>query len=52
MAKDLGYARQEAARLKMDLATAAAALSLYEKSLAAGNGDKDVSAVVEQFRQS
>jgi len=52
MAKDLGYARQEAARLKMDLATAAAALSLYEKSLAAGNGDKDVSAIVEQFRQT
>ncbi len=52
MAKDLGYARQEAARVKMDLATAAAALSLYEKSLAAGNGDKDVSALVEQFRQT
>jgi 3-hydroxyisobutyrate dehydrogenase len=51
MAKDLGYARQEAARVKMDLATASAALGLYEKSLAAGNGDKDVSAIVEQFRQ-
>lgn len=52
MAKDLGYARQEAARVKMDLATAAAALGLYEKSIAAGNGDKDVAAIVEQFRQT
>lgn len=50
MAKDLGYARQEAAGCGMELVTAVAALKLFEKSLAAGNGEKDVSSIVEQFR--
>jgi 3-hydroxyisobutyrate dehydrogenase len=50
MAKDLGYARREAAGHGMELVTAEAALKLFEKSLAAGNGEKDVSSIVEQFR--
>jgi 3-hydroxyisobutyrate dehydrogenase len=52
MAKDMGYARREAAARGMELVTVAAALKLFEKSLAAGNGDKDVSSLVEQFRNS
>lgn len=51
MAKDLTYARQEAAGRSLDLATAAAALKLFENALAAGHGEKDMSAVIEQFRQ-
>ena len=50
MAKDLNYARQEAANAKMELATAEGALHLYEKSIAAGLGDMDISSIVEQFR--
>ncbi|MGA3178772.1 MAG: NAD(P)-dependent oxidoreductase [Verrucomicrobiota bacterium] len=52
MAKDLRYACQEAARREMELVTAAAALRLFDKSLAAGDGDKDVSSLVEQFRSN
>jgi len=50
MAKDLGYARQEAANVKMNLATAEGALRLYDKAIAAGLGDQDISSIVEQFR--
>lgn len=51
MAKDLAYARQEAAGRSLDLATAAAALKLFETGIAAGHGEKDIAALVEQFRQ-
>jgi 3-hydroxyisobutyrate dehydrogenase len=52
MAKDLGYARQEAALRKMELVTADAALKLFDKSMADGNGEKDISSLIEQFRDS
>jgi 3-hydroxyisobutyrate dehydrogenase len=51
MSKDLAYARQEAAKHGMELETAVAALKLFVKSLQAGNGERDVSAIVEQFRE-
>jgi 3-hydroxyisobutyrate dehydrogenase len=50
MMKDLTYAREEAARLGVSLETATCALSLFERSLAAGHGDLDFSAVVEVKR--
>jgi 3-hydroxyisobutyrate dehydrogenase len=49
MTKDLGYAIQEGAKLSVDLATAAAALGDFQKAIAAGHGDKDMAAIVEQF---
>ena len=51
MAKDLTYAQQEAGALGLQLATAAAALTRFEKGIAAGHGDKDMSAVIEPIRQ-
>ncbi len=50
MAKDLGYAVKEGAGLAVPLTTAAAALEVFKKAIAAGQGDQDMSAVVEQFR--
>jgi len=52
MAKDLGYAHREGARLGVDLATAAAALAVFQRAIDSGRGDQDVSAVAEQFRPS
>jgi 3-hydroxyisobutyrate dehydrogenase len=52
MAKDLSYAIQEAGKLSLELLTAAAALDDFKNGAAAGYGDKDISAVVEQFRRS
>lgn len=51
LAKDLGYAIQEAASLSLDLSTAAAARKLLERAIAAGYGDKDMSAAVEPLRK-
>jgi 3-hydroxyisobutyrate dehydrogenase len=51
MAKDLRYAIEEAKQHAQSLTTAEAALSVFEKSIAAGNGDKDISSIVEQFRR-
>jgi 3-hydroxyisobutyrate dehydrogenase len=50
MAKDLSYARKEAALHSLDLATATAALALFEKGIAGGHGEKDISAVIEPLR--
>lgn len=50
MAKDLGYACAEGERHGVMLNTAAAALQLFQNSIARREGDKDMSAVVEQFR--
>jgi 3-hydroxyisobutyrate dehydrogenase len=50
MAKDLGYAVAEGERRGVPLNTAAAALGLFRNSIARQEGDKDMSAVVEQFR--
>jgi 3-hydroxyisobutyrate dehydrogenase len=50
MAKDLAYARREAAALGLELHTAAAALGRFEAAVAAGHGARDLAAVVEPLR--
>ncbi|HEX8296844.1 MAG TPA: NAD(P)-dependent oxidoreductase [Chthoniobacteraceae bacterium] len=50
MAKDLGYAAQEASAQSLELTTAAAALKLFENAVAAGHGEKDMAAVIEPLR--
>ena len=52
MAKDLGYVIREGDRLSVELLTATAALEEFQRSIAAGHGDKDIAAVVEPFRKS
>jgi 3-hydroxyisobutyrate dehydrogenase len=52
MAKDLGYAIAEGKKVSVELGTAAAALDSFQKSIAAGHGEKDIAAVVEKFRNS
>ena len=49
MAKDLGYAVQEASAKNISLLTAAAALSLFQHAIAEGYGDEDFSAVTKSF---
>ena len=51
MAKDLAYAIEAAAARGQPLASAAAALATFQAAIAAGDGDKDMSAVVKQFRR-
>ena len=51
MAKDLAYAAKEGDGLSVPIATGAAALEVFERALKAGLGEKDIAAVVEQFRQ-
>ena len=50
MAKDLRYAVAEADHQALDLDMGRAALRVFEHAIAAGQGDDDMSAVVEQFR--
>jgi 3-hydroxyisobutyrate dehydrogenase len=50
MAKDLRYAVEEADHQALDLDMGRAALRVFEHAVAAGQGDEDMSAVVEQFR--
>jgi 3-hydroxyisobutyrate dehydrogenase len=50
MAKDLRYALAEGEQHLLKLTTAASALEVFEQSIAAGQGGKDMSAVIEQFR--
>jgi 3-hydroxyisobutyrate dehydrogenase len=50
MAKDLTYAAAESKRLNLDSVTAPAALKLFEQAIAHGDGESDLSAIVEQFR--
>lgn len=52
MAKDLGYAIQESGKNSVELATATAALGVFQKGIAAGHGEKDMAAVVEPLRAS
>jgi len=52
MTKDLGYAVDEAKRHSLDLTTGAAAHSVFKQAIASGHGDKDMAAVVEQFRMT
>jgi 3-hydroxyisobutyrate dehydrogenase len=51
MAKDLGYAISGARNDSLELATAKAALAVFQNSIAAGHGEQDMAAVVEQFRK-
>jgi 3-hydroxyisobutyrate dehydrogenase len=51
MAKDIIYAKQDAAVHSLDLTTATAALALFQKGVAAGLGEKDIAAVIEPLRQ-
>ena len=51
MAKDLGYAIGEGRGHSVELATAAAALGDFKAAIAAGLGEKDMSAVVEPMRR-
>jgi 3-hydroxyisobutyrate dehydrogenase len=52
MAKDLTYAREEAAQVGLNLQTAACALGLFERAIASGQGERDFSAVIEPIRAS
>ena len=50
MAKDLRYVVSEADHQALDLDMGRAALRVFEHAIAAGQGEEDMSAVVEQFR--
>jgi 3-hydroxyisobutyrate dehydrogenase len=50
LAKDLGYAIAEGQSVGVPMAMASGALELLRNSIARGDGDKDMAAVVEQFR--
>lgn len=52
MAKDLTYAKSEAARAGVDLATGAAALERFQEAVGAGLGARDMSAVSQVFNGS
>ncbi len=52
MAKDLGYAIDEASHRGLDLKTASSALAVFKHAIAQGHGDEDFSAVVKSLRQS
>jgi 3-hydroxyisobutyrate dehydrogenase len=51
MEKDLGYSIQEASRQKIALETAQAARAAFQRSVAAGRGRQDLSAIVESLRE-
>lgn len=50
MAKDVGYAIDEAAAHGVPLETGRAARQQYQRAMAAGHGDQDMAAVVEPMR--
>lgn len=50
MAKDLRYAVQEAARGGVRLETAALAQGIFDRAVAAGQGEKDMAALIELLR--
>jgi 3-hydroxyisobutyrate dehydrogenase len=52
MAKDLRYAVSEADHQGLDLDMGRAALRVFEHAISAGQGEEDMAAVVEQFRQA
>ena len=49
MAKDLGYAIDEASHEGLSLLTASSALAVFKQAIAKGYGDEDFSAVVKAF---
>ena len=52
MTKDLQYAQSAASESGVDLTTAANAQLLFERAIAAGYGDKDMSSVIEPLRMA
>jgi 3-hydroxyisobutyrate dehydrogenase len=52
MAKDLGYAVSEGEQRALKLTTAAAGLEVFKQAIASGQGEKDMSAVIEPFRSN
>ncbi len=50
MAKDLGYAIDQASQTGLNLQTASSALAVFKQAIAKGYGDEDFSAVVKAFR--
>jgi 3-hydroxyisobutyrate dehydrogenase-like beta-hydroxyacid dehydrogenase len=50
MAKDIGYAIEDAARNNVTLETGASALSVFKRAISKGHGDEDMSAVVKSMR--
>jgi 3-hydroxyisobutyrate dehydrogenase len=50
LAKDLGYAIAEGQTHGVPMATANTALDILRRSIERGDGDKDMAAVIEQFR--
>jgi 3-hydroxyisobutyrate dehydrogenase len=51
MAKDLGYAIDEASQTGLNLQTASSALAVFKQAIAKGYGDEDFSAVVKAFQR-
>jgi 3-hydroxyisobutyrate dehydrogenase len=51
MAKDLDYAGKESGLHGQPLETAACALQIFQRAIAAGHGDKDMAAVIEPLRR-
>lgn len=51
MTKDIGYAIEEGGKLSVELVTATAALTEFQRAIAAGQGDKDMAAIVEPLRR-
>jgi 3-hydroxyisobutyrate dehydrogenase-like beta-hydroxyacid dehydrogenase len=49
MAKDLGYARDEAKRAGLTAETPSAALEIFKIAIEKGRGDMDLSAVVNSL---
>jgi 3-hydroxyisobutyrate dehydrogenase len=51
MAKDLGYAIDEALHRGLSLQTASSALTVFTRAIARGHGDEDFSAVIKALQQ-
>jgi 3-hydroxyisobutyrate dehydrogenase len=51
MTKDIGYALKEGGLRGQSLHTAAVALEIFKRAVAAGHGDKDMAAIVEPMRE-
>jgi 3-hydroxyisobutyrate dehydrogenase len=52
MTKDLGYAETEASRAGVELSTAHVSRILFERAIAEGFGDADMSSVIEPLRRA
>ena len=50
MAKDIRYAIEDAASNNLTLETGVSALSVFQRAIAKGHGDEDMSAVVKSMR--